>query len=114
MVKTFAKSLAAMQGRLQRSKALGYGVKAKPGEASHSSYMSKLRAGAKHADALTRAWGASGKAAAAASNAADVMAAGLAVTDVQTEEELANLELWQRACCSTPPARLGPSLKPGR
>lgn len=94
-VSNFAKSLAKMQAQLKFSRSLAMGANA-PGGANHSRYMAKLRAGAKHGNTIMRILGAKSAVQSSASSAANAMATGLAVTDVENEEDLDNLELWQQ------------------
>ncbi len=98
----FARSLAKMQRRLKMSHALGMGPAVGKGGASsnHARYMAKLRAGAKHADSIMRIMGVKTHVQTAQLHAQTSMQSGLAVTDVQTEEELEKLELWQQGDAS--------------
>ena len=95
----FAKSLGKMQRQLKASRALMLGLGA-AAAGSHSKYMAKLRAGAKHSSSIMRILGAKTTASSAANDAADVMRAGIAVTDVDNDDELAKLEMWQQGDAS--------------
>ena len=95
MVSNFARSLAKMKKRLTTSRALGVGPSSGKGGpiSSHDRYMAKLRAGARlEGGGVLHMMGVKTK----VKDAKDMAQSGLVMTAVESEKELAKLEMWQQ------------------
>jgi hypothetical protein len=90
-----------MTKRLQSSSALGP-VDHEPGAtlSSHERYMRLLRAGAKHGDAVVRAFGAKSRTQAMRLEAEAHMASGAVIMEVESAEEVDAIPLWMQGDAS--------------
>ena len=95
MVSNFARSLAKMKKRLTTSRALGVGPSSGKGGpiSSHDRYMAKLRAGARlEGGGVLHMMGVKTR----VKDAKEMAQSGLVMTAVESEKELAKLEMWQQ------------------
>ena len=105
-VSNFARSLAKMKRRLTSSVALGgkgalaaWG-KSETKSSNHDRYMAKLRAGAKHGEAILRSMGFDTKVKKALTAEEESMVSGTVTTVVESEADLEKLEMWQQGDAS--------------
>ena len=95
MVSNFARSLAKMKKRLTTSRALGVGPASGKGGpiSSHDRYMAKLRAGARlEGGGVLHMMGVKTR----VKDEREMAQSGLVTTAVESEKELAKLEMWQQ------------------